>query len=301
MKKFCFVIAVLFALQPIIATAQSAPVTTQKHHKSNGARTGTPSNGARMGTSPSTGNPGGHQGKRKHGQGNNGSGLAAGNQGQRKHNKGNSQGASTGQLNNGNRGNNNRGNGNQGNGNRGNGNTGNGNQGNGNRGNGNAGNGNTRNGNNAGSNNSNNGNTRNTNINNNNVNVNNTIANPVYGGGGAYGWNGGSPWYPTSGYYGGGFWGAMAIGVTSAAVGAAVYGSIAGPNNTTYNSYQVQPNTPGYTFLQNYQLVQVECGPPNLVVVYGPENSVVCAAPNNLVAAGNYTLDTQTLSLTPMH
>jgi hypothetical protein len=87
----------------------------------------------------------------------------------------------------------------------------------------------------------------------------------------------------------------MAIGVTSAAV----YGSIVGANNTTYNSYQVAPNTPGSTFLSNYQLVQVQCGPPNLVVVYGPENSVICANPNNLVGAGNYNLDTQTLSLTP--
>jgi hypothetical protein len=280
MKQLCFVIAALFVVQPIIATAQNAPVTTKKHHKSNAAGMGTPS-GTRMGTSPSSGNPAGsHHSKRKQGQGKNGG-----------------QGTATGQLNNGNLGNKN-----QGSNNRGNGNRGNGNQGNGNRGNGNVGNGNTRGGNNAGSNNRNNGNTRNTNINNNNVNVNNNvISNPVYGGGGAYGWNGGAPWYPTTGYWGGGFWGAMAIGVTSAAVGAAVYGSMVGPNNTTYNSYQVQPNTPGYTFLQNYQLVQVECGPPNLVVVYGPENSVVCAAPNNLVAAGNYTLDTQTLSLTPMH
>ncbi len=103
------------------------------------------------------------------------------------------------------------------------------------------------------------------------------VNNPVYGGGGAWGWNGGNAWYPASGYYGGGFWGAMAIGVTSAAV----YGSIVGANNTTYNSYQVEPNSPGSTFLSNYQLVQVQCGPANLVVVYGPQNSVICASPNN--------------------
>jgi hypothetical protein len=36
------------------------------------------------------------------------------------------------------------------------------------------------------------------------------------------------------------------------------------------------------------------------VVVYGPENSVICANPNNLVGAGNYTLNTETLSLSPM-
>jgi hypothetical protein len=66
----------------------------------------------------------------------------------------------------------------------------------------------------------------------------------------------------------------------------------------TYTSYQVQPNSPGATMLQNYQLQQVQCGPPNLVVVYGPDNSVICANPNNLVAAGDYELDTTTLSLT---
>ena len=122
------------------------------------------------------------------------------------------------------------------------------------------------------------------------------VNNPVYGGGGAWGWNGGNAWYPASGYYGGGFWGAMAIGVTSAAV----YGSIVGANNTTYNSYQVEPNSPGSTFLSNYQLVQVQCGPSNLVVVYGPQNSVICASPNNLVGAGNYSLNTDSLSLSPM-
>jgi hypothetical protein len=79
-----------------------------------------------------------------------------------------------------------------------------------------------------------------------------------------------------------------------------VYGAVVGANNTTYNSYQVQPETPGYTFLQNYQLVQVQCGPSGLVVVYGPQNSVICANPNNLVAAGSYSLNTETLSLNPM-
>jgi hypothetical protein len=62
----------------------------------------------------------------------------------------------------------------------------------------------------------------------------------------------------------------------------------------------VQPNTPGYTFLDSYHLVQVKCGPSGLVEVYGPENSVICANPNNTVAAGQYNLDTQTLSLTPI-
>jgi hypothetical protein len=145
-------------------------------------------------------------------------------------------------------------------------------------------------------------NNNNTNVNRNNTNINrnttinnNTyIRNPVYYGGGSYGWNHGVAWAPAYGYYGGGFWGAFAIGVTSAAV----YGAIVSANNVTYTSYQVQPSSPGATMLSNYQLTQTQCGPPNLVVIYGPNNSVICAFPNNLVSAGNYNLDTATLSLT---
>jgi hypothetical protein len=119
------------------------------------------------------------------------------------------------------------------------------------------------------------------------------VVNPVYPyGGAAYGWNHGSPWYPAPNYYGGGFWGAMAISATSAAV----YGSIVA-NNQTYKSYQVQSNSPGATLLNNYQLTQVQCGPSGLVVIYGPSNSVMCANPNNMVSAGNYDIDSQQLSL----
>ncbi len=147
----------------------------------------------------------------------------------------------------------------------------------------------------------NNGNRTNVNVNGNRTNVNvsgNTInrtvvvANPIYRGP-AWGWNRGVVWAPAYGYYGGGFWGPFAVGAASAAVfGAIVY------NNTRYTSYQVQPSSPGATMLSNYQLTQTQCGPANLVVVYGPSNSVICAYPNNLVAAGNYNLDTATLSLT---
>jgi hypothetical protein len=118
------------------------------------------------------------------------------------------------------------------------------------------------------------------------------VANPVYYGG-AWGWNGGYPWYPAPTYWGGGFWGPFAVGVTSAAV----YGAIVA-NNTTYNSYQVQPESAGAKLLQSYQLTQTACGPPGLVVIYGPNNSVICADPNHLVSAGNYSLNTQTLTLT---
>lgn len=138
-------------------------------------------------------------------------------------------------------------------------------------------------------------NTRNNvNVNNNNVNVNRTVvANPVYRGP-AWGWNHGAVWAPAGNYWGGGFWGALAIGATSAAI----YGSIVNSTtHTTVTSYQVQPESPGSTLLQNYKLQQVQCGPPGLVVIYGPNNSVICANPNGTVAAGEYDLDTQQLSL----
>jgi hypothetical protein len=161
--------------------------------------------------------------------------------------------------------------------------------------NGNNNNGNRNNNNN--NNNRNNNNTninRNTNINNTNINRNVYVNNPVYGGGGAWGWNHGVAWAPAYGYYGGGFWGAFAIGVTSAAV----FGAIVSSNNQQIVSYQVQPSSPGATMLSNYQLTQTQCGPPNLVIIFGPNNSVICAYPNNLVSAGSYNLDPSTLSLT---
>jgi hypothetical protein len=210
-----------------------------------------------------------------------------------------SGGANNGNRNNGSLNNGNRNNGNLNNGNRNSGNLNNGNRngGNLNNGNGNLNNGNRNNGNLNNGNRNNGNNTINRNGNNTNINVsgNTVIRNPVYVNNTAWGWNRGVAWYPAPYYWGGGFWGAMAIGVTSAAV----YGSIVS-SNVTYNSYQIQSGSPGYTFLTNYQLVQVPCGPPNLVVVYGPQNSVICANPNNLVAAGSYQLNTETLSLTAM-
>ena len=100
-------------------------------------------------------------------------------------------------------------------------------------------------------------------------------------------------WYPAPYYWGGGFWGAFAIGATSAAV----YGSIVAANNATYTSYQAQPESPGAKLLSSYNLTQTSCGAPNLVVIYGPNNSVICAYPNNLVSAGNYSVDQQTLTI----
>jgi hypothetical protein len=118
-----------------------------------------------------------------------------------------------------------------------------------------------------------------------------TVTNPYYHG--VWGWNGGVAWYPAPYYWGGGFWGAFAVGVTSAAV----YGSIVAANNATYTSYQVQSESPGAKLLTSYGLTQTQCGPPNLVVIYGPNNSVICAHPNHLVAAGNYSVDSQTLTI----
>ncbi len=120
-----------------------------------------------------------------------------------------------------------------------------------------------------------------------------TVYNPVYRGYPAWGWNGGTAWYAAPYYYGGGFWGAYAIGVTSAAV----YGSVVAANNATIQSYQVQPESPGAKLLASYQLTQTPCGPPNLVVIYGPNSSVICAHPNQLVAVGNYSVNSSTLTI----
>jgi hypothetical protein len=131
----------------------------------------------------------------------------------------------------------------------------------------------------------------------NNINSGNTVVNNPAGYSGYYGWNGGMAWAPAPYYWGGGFWGAMAIGVTSAAVFGAIVDEDDQGDQVTYNSYEIQPNTPGSTFMSNYQLTQVQCTGTNQVVVYGPENSVICANPNQYVGVGDYRLDTETLSL----
>jgi hypothetical protein len=118
------------------------------------------------------------------------------------------------------------------------------------------------------------------------------VTNPVYHGYPAWGWNAGMAWYPAPYYYGGGFWGAMAIGAASAAV----YGTIVA-NSQTITSYQVQPSSPGAKLLESYKLTQTPCGPAGLVVIYGPNNSAICAQPNALVAAGYYNVDSSNLSI----
>lgn len=119
------------------------------------------------------------------------------------------------------------------------------------------------------------------------------VVNPRYRGHPAWYWNRGVAWYPAPAYWGGGFWGTLAIAATSAAI----FGYIAGSSGDQYVSYQVQPNSPGAQLLQAYGLTQTPCGPPNLVVIYGPDNSVICAFPNNLVSAGTYSVDPSTLTI----
>lgn len=147
-------------------------------------------------------------------------------------------------------------------------------------------------------------NNKNVNVSGNTVNVNKNyngynsygyrgavVVNPVYRGP-AWGWNRGVVWAPVPTYWGGGFWGPFAVGAATAIV----MGSIV-RSNQTYTSYQVNSGSPGATLLSNYGLQQVQCGPPNLVVIYGPNNGVICANPNDRVAAGSYAVNENTLSL----
>jgi hypothetical protein len=114
---------------------------------------------------------------------------------------------------------------------------------------------------------------------------------------GSWGWNHGVAWRPAPVYWGGGFWGAFALaGLTDALL----FGSINDDQaQLDYPSYQVQPDTPGAELLQDYQLQQTPCGPPDLVVIWGPDNSVICADPNDSVAPGNYQVDPATFTLVP--
>ncbi|WP_448527715.1 hypothetical protein [Parathermosynechococcus lividus] len=120
---------------------------------------------------------------------------------------------------------------------------------------------------------------------------NNVIVNPNWNRGNWW-WHGGNPWYPNPAYWGGGFWGNLAVGVTSAAVAGAVAGSVSSPT--------VVVNSPGGQLLSTYGLVQVPCG-GSVVVLYGPSGSVVCAQPTSAVPAGTYTIDSNSLSLIPQY
>lgn len=111
----------------------------------------------------------------------------------------------------------------------------------------------------------------------------------------AWGWNGGTIWYPAPGYWGGGFWGPWAYGFTTAYV----YGEIVNEETSeTEKSYEIQPDSPGANVLKNYGLTQTQCSSSSgLVVIHGPQNSLVCANPNSTVAAGDYDLDVTNLTI----
>jgi hypothetical protein len=117
------------------------------------------------------------------------------------------------------------------------------------------------------------------------------IGDPRYHGGN-WGWNHGVTWNPAPRYWGGGFWGPWALGLVAASAFGAIY-----YDDGTLDSYQVEPDSPGAELLENYQLTQVPCGPPDLVVILGPDNGVICADPNDLVAAGEYQLDPADLTI----
>jgi hypothetical protein len=105
-----------------------------------------------------------------------------------------------------------------------------------------------------------------------------------------WGWNHGVIWYPVPYYWGGGFWGPWGLLATPIDYGAAPldYGSV---------PLDVAPESPGAQLFQDYGLTQTECGPPNLVVIWGPDNAPICAYPTSLVPAGNYEVDPETLTL----
>lgn len=127
---------------------------------------------------------------------------------------------------------------------------------------------------------------------------NNIIVNPRWRPGwNSWWWNGTRPWYPTPNYWGGGFWGNLAIGLTSAAVAGAIAGSIANNNSP---QVVVVSNSPGGQLLNSYELVQVPCtNASNVVMILGPADSVICAQPTAAVPAGVYTIDVANLALIP--
>ena len=106
------------------------------------------------------------------------------------------------------------------------------------------------------------------------VSVRNWSGNP-------WGWNGGREWIASPRYWGGGFWGAFALGL--------------GFGDAGY--YQVQTGYPGYDLLANYGLTQTSCDQPNIVSILGPDGSEICAYPNDMVAPGAYSVDPATLTL----
>jgi hypothetical protein len=98
----------------------------------------------------------------------------------------------------------------------------------------------------------------------------------------AWAWHHGVAWYPDHHYWGGYFWGPIAVGyvVTPAVI------------------VPIAPDSPGHQVLASYDLIETPCN-DNVpqVDLYGPDGSMVCANPNNEVPAGRYNIDASTLSL----
>ena len=111
---------------------------------------------------------------------------------------------------------------------------------------------------------------------------------------GSYGWNNGIVWLPSPLYWGGGFWGPFALAELTSTQR---FGSLADPQGSIEPSYQVDADSPGAQFLQDYGLAQTPCGQPSLVVIWGPAGSAICALPNALVAAGTYKTDPAAFAL----
>jgi hypothetical protein len=96
--------------------------------------------------------------------------------------------------------------------------------------------------------------------------------------GGSWGWHGGDAWEPQPHFWGGSFWGQIALGVR-------VY-------------VPVSSDSPGDTLLANYRLIQAPCDPTqDLAEIYGPDDSTICALPNEFVPPGRYNIDMSTLTL----
>jgi hypothetical protein len=162
-----------------------------------------------------------------------------------------------------------------------------------------------------------------TNVNRNNVNINNNHnvnvnrpngnynggnynrPNGVYRGNNVYinnprgwsnwGWHGGTAWYPNTSYWGGGFWGAFAVGAMTTAVTGAAISAASQPKYVV-----VENGTPGYTLLTNYGLTQTHCT-SGVVIINGPSNSTICALPTSTVPVGTYTIEQSTLTLIPQY
>ena len=95
----------------------------------------------------------------------------------------------------------------------------------------------------------------------------------------AWAWNHGVTWVPRPTYWGGGFWGPLAL--------------------TAGTRYYLVPQTaPGWNVLNNYGLTQTPCYDGQIVQIVGPQNSMICAWPNQYIGPGYYSVSLGNLTLT---